>query len=98
MIVNKGGIKKSESELLNLSQFVDWKYSSTNLNVQQMWEELHGKLMEMTSNIPITNIKTNVSINAPPHSLIWLSPFPLLNKSYILKFPKLLFLSSVNSS
>ena len=38
--------KISQDDLLKKSLDVNWSYTSQNLSSQEMWEELHGKLME----------------------------------------------------
>ena len=36
---------------------IEWGYSSVDLNVEQMWAELHEKLLKISSNAPKLNIK-----------------------------------------
>ena len=48
------------SEILEMSHTINWEYSSTHLSVQQKWDELHEKLMEITENVPIVDTKQTV--------------------------------------
>ena len=49
--------KLDSSEILKISQTINWEYSSTQLSVQQKWDELHGKLMEITGKVPTVDTK-----------------------------------------
>ena len=49
--------KINPDTLLNLSNEIDWAYSSHNLSVEGMWDELHTKLLEISSNVPCNNMQ-----------------------------------------
>ena len=44
--------KISFDDLLTLSQKTEWAYSSSDLGVEEMWSEFHGKLLEVSSSVP----------------------------------------------
>ena len=46
--------KLSSESLLNLSNDINWEYTVCGLSVENMWEELHGKLMDISANVPIS--------------------------------------------
>ena len=48
--------KITDNEILDLSRSIDWNYSSEHLNTDQMWDEIHGKLMKLTGNVPLKNV------------------------------------------
>ncbi|NQZ52218.1 MAG: reverse transcriptase family protein [Moritella sp.] len=50
-------------ELLDYSFEVNWAYSSDKLTSESMFNELHGKLMGISKNIPVSNL--NQPINSP---------------------------------
>ena len=47
--------KVTEDTLLKLSSEINWGYSSDNMGVENMWGELHKKLMAITDNVPYIN-------------------------------------------
>ena len=52
--------KISPDELHKFStENVDWAYSSDSLKVEEMWEELHGKLQNITAIVPTTTVLSN---------------------------------------
>ena len=61
--------KVSHDELLNMSFNVNWSYTSENLNSQAMWEELHGKLMNIASKVPNSCVK--VGPDGEPYKKPW---------------------------
>ena len=45
--------KVTTKDLLTLSkENVDWTYSCTDMSVEEMWKELHGKLSGLASMVP----------------------------------------------
>ena len=72
--VNKEIVKKpiwskvSIEEILEFSRRnIDWNYSSEYLNVEDMWQELHGKLNSITSRAP----KSTFDSSNRPLKLPW---------------------------
>ena len=47
--------KMTIDDIITLSNPVDWTYSKSidNMNVENMWEEIHGKLISITNNVPL---------------------------------------------
>ena len=62
--------KISSEELLELSnENIDWNYSNVNLSIEEMWQELHGKLSSITSNVPTSVFDSNNRPVKPPWSI-----------------------------
>ena len=62
--------KVNSRDLLNLSkENVDWSYSGTDMNVQEMWDELHAKLNGLASMVP----KFRTSGDGRPVKVPWSS-------------------------
>ena len=60
--------KVSSQEILEFSRHnIDWNYSSEYLNVEEMWQELHGKLNNITSTAP----KSTFDSSNRPLKLPW---------------------------
>ena len=60
--------KVSIEEILEFSRRnIDWNYSSEYLNVEDMWQELHGKLKSITSTAP----KSTFDSSNRPLKLPW---------------------------
>ena len=50
-------------ELMDLSHDIDWQYSCDNLNSEQMWDELCGKLDSISENVPTAKCFDNSTQN-----------------------------------
>ena len=61
--------KISQDDLLKKSFDVNWSYTNQNLSSQDMWEELHGKLMNIASEVPTSDVK--VSPSGEPYKKPW---------------------------
>ena len=60
--------KISYNEILQFSNNISWAYSSNDLTVQNMWNEIHRKLMQLTDKVPLNvgcNNKVGKDINMP---------------------------------
>ena len=71
--VNKEVIRKpcwskvSKDNILNFSsENINWSYSSYNLNVEEMWEELHGKLSKFIDIVPTARFDSSNRPLKPP--------------------------------
>ena len=51
--------KVSENELLGYSNDIVWEYSKNFLSVEEMWNELHQKLMSISTKVPKTTVVVN---------------------------------------
>ena len=52
--------KISDENIISFSvNHVDWNYSNQHLNVEEMWKELHGKLMSITDTVPTSSFDSN---------------------------------------
>ena len=59
--------KISNEDILNFSkENIDWKYTSNDLNIEKMWQELHGKLMSITGTVPTNSFDCNNRPAKPP--------------------------------
>ena len=52
--------KIEPSELKQLSNDIDWSFSSDNLSSNEMWVELHGKLQNISDHVPIEKRSKNM--------------------------------------
>ena len=60
--------KVNQEKIQNLSKDIRWNYTSPSLDVEAMWEEFHGKLMEITSQIPVKNNTNGQKTHVPWNS------------------------------
>ena len=72
--VNKEVIRKpcwskvSKDNILNFSsENINWSYSSYNLNVEEMWKELHGKLSKFIDIVPTARFDSSNQPLKPLH-------------------------------
>ena len=49
--------KFAPEEIANIGNSIDWSYSSPELSVEDMWNELYGKLIGVSENVPKIEIK-----------------------------------------
>ena len=57
--------KISCEKLLELSRGVEWDFNSANQDVESMWCEFHGKLMDISSNVPVNQLIKGNNIRVP---------------------------------
>ena len=68
MLKSQFGPKFLLKKILEFSRRnIDWNYSSEYLNVEDMWQELHGKLNSITSTAP----KSTFDSSNRPLKLLW---------------------------
>ena len=48
--------KCSPETLIDLASHIDWKYSSPNLTVHEMWEEFFNKIQQIEEHVPIKGV------------------------------------------
>ena len=59
--------KITHEYILNMSNDnIDWNYSSKDLDVEEMWQELHGKLMSIKDTVPTSSFDSNNRPTKPP--------------------------------
>ena len=67
MSVNFDYIKKQRKDwykvkpefIINHARNIDWNYSSNNLSVECMWDQIYHKMLSISDLVPLTAIKTN---------------------------------------
>ena len=61
--------KFSKDQIIEIGSTINWHYSSDELSSNQMWDEIHSKLMQISSNVPKSKIKCSKNgdvIDRPP--------------------------------
>lgn len=53
--------KFSKQNIMDLGNNINWDYSSDELSSNMMWEELHGKLIQISSKCPKSKIKCSTN-------------------------------------
>ena len=55
----KNWYRVKQEFVLSHGSDIDWSYSSSEISVETMWNELHQKMLSISDKIPETNVKTD---------------------------------------
>ena len=55
--------KFTAENIVTLSEDIEWGFSNDNLSVEDMWDELHTKLLSIADHVPMTDVKCSKNGN-----------------------------------